>query len=159
MLRARKNAVVAHNAPVVVLRDDIVRTRFSRRRCKFDRLEIPDLLVRGFASSRSATGLGLRRGLRTCLASVMLIRASAAFLNLVMRDSQPLHRAFGLCSTASLGGSTLHGWTSDAALRQPPSRTTRLFDLAPPSRPPSVVYLLDGSESWQQIQSRNPLLS
>ena len=62
--------VVGENGPVVVLRDDIVCTRFSRRRCEFDRLEIPNLLVRGFGSTT-----GLRRA---CL----VVRFSAAFLSL-----------------------------------------------------------------------------
>jgi len=107
------------DAPVVVLRDDIVCACFSRRRRKVDRLEIPNLLVRGFGSTTCL----LCRALRVCLTSVMdmLVRGPATFLRVVTRDVGRLHRnpAFGLC-TIDGGRVTRPG--------QPPSRSTRFGD-------------------------------
>ena len=57
------------DAPIVVLRDDIVCTRFSRRGCKVDRLEIPNPEKHPNNSSLSLCGAacathdGARRGL------------------------------------------------------------------------------------------------
>ena len=72
--------------------------RFSRRRGKVERLEIPN--VRDFGGT-------------------MLVRAFATFLSLVTRDIQRLHRAFELCTT-SLASCTLHvGVARHSGSREP----------------------------------------
>ena len=76
LMLACKGIRAAEYAPVVVLRDDIECTGYSRRRGKVDGLEIPHLLVRGLESTSESPRV-LLRPRRACLVSAMLIRACA----------------------------------------------------------------------------------